>query len=53
MFNIYSNNPQTALKYFKNTEANICNILVMARNFNIRDYNWDSSYSFHLIHNVL
>ena len=38
MINIYSNNHQIALKYLKNPEANLCNILVMARNFNIRDY---------------
>ena len=50
MINIFSNDHQTALKYLKNTKANLCNILVMARNFNIRDYNWDPSYSFHSIH---
>ena len=50
MINIYSNNHQIALKYLKNSEANLCNILVMARNFNIRDYDWDPSYSFHLVH---
>ena len=50
MINIYSNDYQTALKYYKNTEANLCNILVMARNFNIRDYDWDPSYSFHSVH---
>jgi len=37
MINVYSDNHQAALKYLKNTEANIHNILVMAKDFNIRD----------------
>ena len=37
LINIYSDSSQTALKYFKNTKANINNILVMAEDFNIRD----------------
>jgi len=37
----------SALKYLKNTEANICNVLIMVGNFNIRDSDWDLSYSFH------
>jgi len=37
LINIYSNSSQTALKYLKNTKANINNILVMAEDFNIRD----------------
>ena len=32
------------------TEANLSNILVMAGNFNIRNSNWDPSYSFYLSH---
>jgi len=35
--NIYSDSSQSALKYLKNTEANIHNILVMTSDFNIRD----------------
>jgi len=35
--NIYSDNYQSALKYLKDTETNIWNILIMASNFNIRD----------------
>ena len=34
---IYSNLSQTALKYLKDTEANIDNILVIIGDFNIRD----------------
>ena len=37
MINIYLDNNQTALKYLKDTEANIHNVLIMAGNFNIRD----------------
>ena len=37
MINIYSDKYQIALKYLKNTKANICNVLVIARDFNIRD----------------
>ena len=41
---------QSALKYLKDTEANIWNILIMTRNFNIRNNDWDSSYPFHSTH---
>ena len=37
MINIYSNDYQSALKYLKDTEVNICNVLIMAGDFNIRD----------------
>ena len=37
MINIYSDIIQTALKYFKDTKANICNVLVIAGNFNIKN----------------
>jgi len=37
LINIYSDSNQSALKYLKNTEANIQNILIMTGNFNIRD----------------
>ena len=37
MINVYSNEHQIAFKYLKNTEANLCNVLVMARDLNIRD----------------
>ena len=50
MVNTYSDNYWSALKCLKDTEANLCNVLVMASNFNIRDKNWDFSYSFYLIH---
>jgi len=37
LINIYSNLSQLALKYLKDTEVNISNILIMTGDFNIRD----------------
>ena len=37
MMNIYFDSSQLALKYLKNTEVNIQNLLIMTSNFNIRD----------------
>ena len=37
ILNIYSNSSHSALKYLKNTEANINNVLLMIGDFNIRD----------------
>ena len=37
LLNIYSDASQSALKYLKNTEANISNVLIMTGDFNIRD----------------
>jgi len=37
MINIYYDASQSALKYLKDTEVNIWNILVMTKDFNIRD----------------
>ena len=47
IFFMINDDDYSALKYLKNTEANICNVLIMVGNFNIRDSNWDLSYSFH------
>ena len=47
MINIYSNNHQLALKYLKDTKVNFYNVLVMASDSNIKDRDWDSSYSFY------
>ena len=35
--NIYSDSSQIALKYLKDTKANINNTLIMTGDFNIRD----------------
>ena len=45
--NIYSNSLYSALKYLKDTEVNICNLLIMTGDFNICDNLWGSSYSYH------
>jgi len=50
LINVYSNSCQTALKYLKDTKANISKILIMARDFNIRDSSWDSSFPHHSIY---
>jgi len=42
--NIYSDDQQSTLKYLKNTEMNLNNVLIMIGDFNIRDNKWDSSY---------
>jgi len=35
--NVHSDSSQSALKYLKDTEANINNVLIITRDFNIRD----------------
>ena len=37
IMNVYSDSSYSALKYLKNTEANVSNMLIMTGNFNIRD----------------
>jgi len=48
--NIYSDDQQTVLKYLKDTEVNLNNVLIIIVDFNIRDNNWDSLYSYYLTH---
>ena len=45
--NVYSDSSHSALKYLKDTEVNIDNVLIMTGDFNIRDSLWDSSFLFH------
>jgi len=47
ILNIYSDSSHTALKYLKDTEVNINNILIMTGDFNIRDHLWDPTFSHH------
>ena len=47
LINIYSNSLQSALKYLKDTEVDIPNVLIMVGNFNIRDNFWDPMYLHH------
>jgi len=39
-----------ALKYLKNTEVNIDNILIMIESFSIRDSSWDFNFPHYSIH---
>ena len=45
--NIYSDLSHSALKYLKDAEVNISNLLIMTGDFNIRDSIWDPSYPHH------
>jgi len=42
--NIYSDASHSTLKYLKDTEVNIINLLIMMGDFNIRDRLWDPSF---------
>ena len=45
--NIYSDAFQSALKYLKDTEVNINNLILMTGDFNIRDSLWDPLFPHH------
>jgi len=45
--NIYSDSSYTALKYLKNTEVNLLDLLIMAGDFNIRNSFWDPAFPYH------
>ena len=47
IMNIYSNSSHTALKYLKDTEVNIENVLLITGDFNIGDSLWDLAFPFH------
>ena len=47
IINIYLDSSHSALKYLKDSEANIQNLLIMTGNFNIRDSIWDPSFPHH------
>ena len=47
IMNVYSDSSHTALKYLKNTEVNIDNVLIMTGDFNIRDRLWDPTFPHH------
>jgi len=50
LINIYSDSLQSALKYLKDNEVNIPNVLTMVDDFNIRDSFWDLMYPHHSAH---
>ena len=43
IINIYSDSSHSAIKYLKDVEINICNLLIMTGNFNIHDSLWNPS----------
>jgi len=45
--NVYSDSFHSVLKYLKDTEVNIPNLLIMTGDFNIRDSIWDPLFSHH------
>ena len=45
--NVYSDFSHSVLKYLKDTEVNINNLLIMTGDFNIRDSLWDLSFPHH------
>ena len=45
--NVYSDSSHTALKYLKDAEANINNVVLITGDFNIRNSLWDLSFPFH------
>ena len=47
ILNIYSDSSHTTLKYLKDTEVNIDNVVLMIGDFNIRDSLWDPTFPFH------
>jgi len=50
LINIYSDLFQIALKYLKDTKANINNMLIIIGDFNIRNNIWDSLFPHHSSH---
>ena len=47
ILNIYSDSSHSALKYLKDTEVNISQVLLMMGDFNIRDNLWDPLFPHH------
>ena len=50
LINVYLDSSQLVLKYLKDTETNIHNIIIMTGNFNIRNSLWDLNFPFHSVH---
>jgi len=47
IMNVYSDSSHTALKYLKDTEVDISNLLIMTGDFNIRNSAWDPLFPHH------
>ena len=50
ILSIYSDNHQLALKYLKDTEVDLNNVIIMSGGFNIRNSDWNPSFPHHLMH---
>jgi len=50
LINVYLDLSQLALKYFKDTETNINNVIIITGDFNIRDSLWDLNFPFHFVY---
>jgi len=50
IINIYSDAQQMALKYLKNIEIYLNNVLIITGDFNIKNNDWDPLYSYHSIY---
>jgi len=50
LINVYLDLSQSALKYLKDTEVNINNVLIMIGDFNIRDSFWDPNFLYYSSH---
>ena len=48
LINVYSDSSHSTLKYLKDTEVNLCNLLIMTGDFNIKNSLWDFSFPYHL-----
>ena len=53
LLNVYSDSSQSGLKYLKDIEANINNVLIIMGDFNIRDNLWDYNHPHHSIYRNL
>ena len=45
--NVYSDSSHSVIKYLKDMEVHIRNLIIMTGDFNIRNSLWDPSYNFH------
>ena len=50
LINVYLDSLQSALKYLKDVEVDINNVLIMTSNFNIRDCSWSPNFCLHSTH---
>ena len=53
LLNVYSDSSQSGLKYIKDIEANINNVLIIMGDFNIRDNLWNYNHPYHSIYRNL